>query len=235
MLKLQYMRSEGDKDRLLELKNCSKSYVENNYILEGISLIVNKGERISIIGESGSGKSTILNILATIDSVSSGDYIFDGDNISKLNDNDLSVIRNEKIGLVFQDYQLLENSTVYENIILPALYTKNTKNVTSINKKALELMEHLQISKIANRYISNLSGGEKQRVAIARALVTNPKLILCDEPTGNLDNTNTRIVVDTLLKLDLETSIVIVTHNIEIAEEFDIIYEIANKNLVLKR
>ncbi len=221
--------------KLIELRCANKSYIENNLILKNINFTMNNGERVAIIGESGSGKSTILNILAMIDNLSSGQYVFDGDDVSNLNDKELSILRNEKVGLIFQDYQLLGNLTVYENITLPAIYAKNTKKTSEIFKTALELIAHLKIEKIANRYINNLSGGEKQRVAIARALVTNPKLILCDEPTGNLDSFNSNIVINTLLELGLSTSIIIVTHNNEIAEKFDVIYKLENKNLILRR
>jgi len=158
---------------------------KRNEVLKGVDLTVGEGECIGIMGKSGCGKTTLLKILGTIEKASKGKILFQGEDIERLSDELLSELRRKTLGFVFQDYKLLNSLTVKENIIIPMVLEK--KNKTYIDKKISEEVELLGISSILNKYPYEISGGEKQRVAIARALANDPKLILADEPTGNLE------------------------------------------------
>ena len=203
---------------LIELKNIIKDYDNGGVItsvLHDINLGVEEGEFIAIMGPSGSGKSTLMHTIGFLDRPTSGEYLFDGENTKNFTDDELAHIRNERIGFVFQSFNLLPRTTVLDNVILPLLYSGNKKSHEHRAKVALEavgLGERLQ-------FMSNqISGGQKQRVAIARALVCDPKVIFADEPTGNLDSKSGSTVMHILEKLNKEgRTIILVTHDKNVA------------------
>lgn len=186
---------------------------KRNEVLKGVDLTVGEGECIGIMGKSGCGKTTLLKILGTIEKASKGKILFQGEDIERLSDELLSELRRKTLGFVFQDYKLLNSLTVKENIIIPMVLEK--KNKTYIDKKISEEVELLRISSILNKYPYEISGGEKQRVAIARALANDPKLILADEPTGNLDSASALTIMDSLVKVNKKAkkALIIVTHD----------------------
>jgi len=201
----------------IKLENINKVYdlgeVQVN-ALNSVSFTCRKGEMISIMGHSGSGKSTMMNILGCLDRPSSGSYFLDGEDVASLNDNQLAVIRNRKIGFVFQSYNLLPKISAMENVQLPLIYS----GVDHRRQRAMEALEAVGISKRAGHKPAEMSGGEKQRVAIARALINNPLIILADEPTGNLDTQTSHIIMTLLMDLHKKgITLVIVTHEEDIA------------------
>jgi putative ABC transport system ATP-binding protein len=203
---------------LIELKDIVKNYINGDIVtkvLHGINLSVDEGEFVAIMGPSGSGKSTLMHTIGFLDRPTSGTYLFDGENTEGFNDDELARIRNNRIGFVFQSFNLLPRTSVLENVMLPLLYSGTKVSYESRAKKALEsvgLGERLN-------YLSNqISGGQKQRVAIARALVCDPKVIFADEPTGNLDSKSGAIVMNILEKLNKEgRTIILVTHDKQVA------------------
>ena len=217
---------------MLVVKNIEKSLLHNNegFLFQNVSLSVHTAEWISIVGPSGSGKTTLLNCIAGIYKVDEGTIELDGSPIHNLSDSQKSDIRRLQIGFVFQDFKLLPYYSVLENVILPL---SKDKKSDQLKQKAALLLEQVGINKsYYNRLPSSLSGGEKQRVAIARALISDPKLIICDEPTGNLDNDNKKQVLHILTKLKQKGhSIIVVTHDEEVANEGNRIYELKNSSL----
>ena len=189
------------------------------HILKNIDITVKSGEFVSIVGQSGSGKSTLMNLIGALDRPTSGFYALDGADISKLNDNRLSDIRNQKIGFVFQTFNLIPRSTALRNVELPMLYSGMPANQR--RKRAEELLELIDMGERMDHRPNELSGGQKQRVAIARAMANDPAIILADEPTGALDSSTGRMVMDIFHKLHQEQgkTIVLITHNKELAEE----------------
>lgn len=180
--------------------------------LNEVSLEIKKGEFVAIMGPSGCGKSTLLNILGTLDSPTSGKYYFDDKEIDKMSESQLTAFRKGNIGFVFQNFNLIDELTVYENVELPLVYLNGKKSERK--KKVMEVLERMNIAHRAGHFPQQLSGGQQQRVAIARAVVTNPKLILADEPTGNLDSKNGAEVMNLLTELNQEgTTIIMVTHS----------------------
>jgi putative ABC transport system ATP-binding protein len=203
---------------MLEIRNISKIYGEGTakvVALNNVSLLVNERDFIAIMGPSGSGKSTLLNIIGGLDYISSGEVILDGERIDSLDENALVGIRRGKIAYVFQQYHLIPSLTALENILLPlTFYGANHKD-----QKALDILKRVGLEKRAEHKPSQLSGGEQQRVAIARALVSDPSLILADEPTGNMDRKTGKEILALFEQLNREgRSIVMVTHDPEIAE-----------------
>ncbi|MBO3803196.1 MAG: ABC transporter ATP-binding protein [Candidatus Brockarchaeota archaeon] len=180
---------------------------------------VEKGEFLSIVGPSGSGKSTLLNLLGALDKPTSGTVRIDGTDISKLDDNRLAELRNRKIGFVFQSFNLIARISALRNVEMPLLVTKLPRS--EIRSRALEKLEAVDLADKADRKPSELSGGEQQRVAVARALVTEPSILLGDEPTGNLDTKNTANIVNLLKELNERTgkTFLIITHNMEVAKK----------------
>jgi len=203
---------------LIELENVTKIYRMGEvevYALNGVSLSIKQGEMLSIVGTSGSGKSTLLNVLGCLDRPTSGRYLLDGADVSRLNDNRLAELRSKKFGFVFQDFNLLSRATALANVELPLVYTGGG----SKRHKAMEALERVGLGKRAKHKPTELSGGEQQRVAIARALVNSPSLILADEPTGNLDSTSSEEIIAIFQQLHKEgITVAIVTHEAEIAE-----------------
>lgn len=188
-------------------------------ILHGINLEVTQGEFVSIVGESGSGKSTLMNIIGALDKPTEGEYILDGTDICQAKDKKLSEIRNEKIGFVFQTYNLVARSTALSNVELPMLYAGISKPERL--SRARELLEMVGMKERMTHRSDELSGGQKQRVAIARAMANNPSIILADEPTGSLDSKTGRIIMDIFHHLHHEEgkTIVLITHSPELAKE----------------
>jgi putative ABC transport system ATP-binding protein len=206
--------------KLIECKNITKVYKNEveTWALRGVSFSVNEGEFVAIIGPSGSGKSTLMHILGCLDTPTSGQYFFEGKEVSKLSEDELAEIRKKKVGFVFQMYNLLPRATVFKNVELPLIYEGLPKKEREERVKAA-----LKASAFPDEfwfYLSNqLSGGMQQRVAIARALVNNPKLILADEPTGNLDSKTGDIVLNTLIDLNKRGhTLIIVTHELYVAQ-----------------
>jgi putative ABC transport system ATP-binding protein len=186
--------------------------------LKGISMKIAKGEFVSIMGPSGSGKSTLLNIIGALDPPTSGKVIIDGIDLRKLNEDKLSVLRNRKLGFVYQAFNLIQRLTALENVAMPLI----ARGIPEKNRRdrSLSTLKAVGLLRFANKRPIELSGGEQQRVAIARALVTNPALIIADEPTGNLDSKTTSELVDQFVQVNEQfgTTILVVTHNSEISE-----------------
>ncbi|MCU4138520.1 MAG: ABC-type lipoprotein export system [Thermodesulfobacteria bacterium] len=206
--------------KLVILKDITKTYQTGKVayqVLKGISLEVEEGEFLAIMGASGSGKSTLLNIIGLLDKPDSGIYILDGQEVNQLTKKELAYLRNRKIGFVFQAFYLVPWATALENVLLPLLYRGKINKEDE--KKAVELLKRLGLEKRINAKPNELSGGEQQRVAIARALITNPKLLLADEPTGNLDSKSSQEVMNIFKELNENgITIIMVTHDPEIAD-----------------
>lgn len=203
-------------EKILEIKNVEKYYGNKSSLtkaVNGISFDLNKGEFVSIMGASGSGKSTLLNMISTIDKVTSGHIFVEGEDITKLKGNDLNKFRRNKLGFIFQDFNLLDTLTGYENISL-ALSIQNV-SAKEQELKINDIAEKLGIKKVLNKYPYQMSGGEKQRVVSARAIVTNPSLILADEPTGALDSKSSKQLLSSFeyLNKELNSTILMVTHD----------------------
>ena len=207
---------------LLELKHIYKIYGDL-HALDDVSLTVEKGEWVSIMGPSGSGKSTMMNIIGCMDKPSKGEVLLDGVDIAKESARNLTAVRRDKIGLIFQQFHLVNYLTAVENVMLAQYYHSMPDE-----KEALEALDRVGLADRAKHLPSQLSGGEQQRVCVARALINYPEIILADEPTGNLDEANEEIVVDLFHKLhDEGTTLIVVTHDPEVAE-------VAQRTLVLR-
>ncbi|KKR19842.1 MAG: ABC-type transport system [Candidatus Moranbacteria bacterium GW2011_GWA2_39_41] len=209
---------------MIECKNLVKNYLNGDVetqALKGISFRIEKGEFVSIIGPSGSGKSTLMHILGALDSPTSGQYFLDGVDVSGLGDDELSDLRRNKIGFVFQSFNLLPRATVLRNVMLPLLYSGTSQKERE--ERARECLRYAGMEESKFQNLSNqLSGGQMQRVAIARALINNPSIILADEPTGNLDTKTSHIAMQTLRELNEKGhTIIIITHEKEIADLTD--------------
>ncbi len=189
------------------------------YALKNVSLEIKKNEFAAIVGPSGSGKSTLMHIIGLLDKPTKGKVFINEKEISRLNDDEISKIRNRSIGFVFQQFNLINKLTVLENILLPVSYCRERLSFDP-KKRALDLIQRFNILGKENSYPNKLSGGQQQRVAIARALIMDPPIILADEPTGNLDSKNGQIVLELLEKLNLEEkrTVIIVTHDLDIAK-----------------
>ena len=203
-------------ENILTIENISKYYGNKSNLtkaISNISLNINKGDFVAIMGASGSGKTTLLNVISTIDKVTSGHIYVEGLDITKLKGNKLNRFRREELGFIFQDFNLLDTLTAYENIAL-ALQIQNIK-AKIIDQRIQEVADKLGISDILNKYPCEISGGQKQRVSSARAIITNPKLVLADEPTGALDSRSSKMLLERLQKLnqDYQTTILMVTHD----------------------
>jgi lipoprotein-releasing system ATP-binding protein len=219
---------------LLEAKNISKSYVTPRGplpILNGVTLSLAAGDAISIIGPSGTGKSTLLYILGALDPPTSGEVTLDGRNPFMLTDKDVSEFRNTQVGFVFQDHCLLPQCTVLENVLIPTLVGTDESE-----QRAKQLLDQVGLSHRLDHRPGELSGGEKQRVSIARAMIRDPKLLLCDEPTGNLDRHTAGQVADLLVQMNRASKniLVVVTHSAELAARFPKVFELVEGRLAAK-
>ncbi|MGF2096518.1 ABC transporter ATP-binding protein [Mammaliicoccus lentus] len=213
--------------RLIKLNHITKEYRNGKQslnVLKGISLDINAGDFVSIVGKSGSGKSTLLNIIGLLDVDFSGEYLFEEKEINRTSDLKLSKFRNQKIGFIFQNFNLIDEYTVLENIYLPSLYSE-----TKINTEYIQyLIKKLNLEQQVNEYACNLSGGQKQRVAIIRALANKPSLIIADEPTGSLDEKNRNLILNTFRGIHEEgMTIILVTHDPTVAQ-------LSNKKYIMK-
>ena len=215
---------------MIDAKNINVKFGKRQ-ILKDLNLKVKKGEYISIIGKSGAGKSTLLNVISTLEKEYSGNVFYDNKDIRHYNDFEISNLRNKKIGFIFQNFNLLEDFTVIENIMLPARLTKIDE--IELKEIALGLINKFELDLTKNQYPNELSGGEKQRVAIARALINKPEIIFADEPTGNLDSKMSIEISNILSKLNQEgQTIVMVTHNEELAKSSNKIFELKDGMLL---
>jgi len=208
---------------IIELDNVKKIYKIGNIevkALDGVSVTVERGEFISVMGPSGSGKSTFLNMIGCLDKPTSGKVIINGVDTSSLSDKELTKLRRDTIGFIFQTYNLIPTLTAFENVELPMIFRGASK---SEREKAKEILSLVGLEKEINRKPNELSGGQQQRVAIARALANNPSILLCDEPTGNLDTKSGKAVMDIIKRLNKEEGItvVLVTHDPAISEYAD--------------
>lgn len=217
---------------MLSAKNIHKSYNNGKkelHVLKGIEFNIEKGKFVAIVGPSGAGKSTLLHILGGLDNPTEGKVFFEEKDIYTLPDAEISKIRNARIGFVFQFYHLLSEFTCLENVLMPALIKREplTDNRTP-RETAFNLLKHVGLAERADYFPSQLSGGEKQRVAIVRGLINNPGLLLCDEPTGNLDSKAGDEVISLIKKINLENqmTVVLVTHNLELAKTADVVYHL---------
>lgn len=218
---------------MIELKNITKIYNPKKHnrfrALNGITFSVNDGEFCAIIGKSGSGKSTLLHIIGMLDTFSGGEYFLNGKNVSKFNERAAAKIRARSIGFVKQDFALIDEYSAFDNVMIPLYSIKASDK----KKKALLAIEKLGIINLANKEVSQLSGGEKQRVAIARAIVNDPKIILADEPTGSLDSKTAADIMSVFKRLnDDGKTVIIVTHDLGIANQCDRIIEISDGEIV---
>ncbi len=222
------------KKSLITLKNVTKNYISrhrNILVLDDISVEFLSGTFYLIIGHSGNGKSTLINILGLIDSKFDGNYTIYGQNISTLNDKDLAKIRMQHIGFIFQDFYLESYLKAIENVIVP-MYINKDISKESRKSRAMELLDKVGLKDRIHHFPRELSGGEQQRVAIARALANDPDIILADEPTGNLDSTNEKMVFEQLKKLSKDGKCVIVVSHSDLAKKYaDVVYELDDHKL----
>ena len=218
---------------VLKLEKVHKQYESVGrspvYVLKGISLTVKRGDSIAIVGPSGCGKSTLLNILGSLDSPTSGNIQLDNQELAKLSEEELAIVRNQKIGFIFQSHHLLPQCSVLENVLVPTLAENGKASLDAI-ERAKQLLERSGLEHRLTHRPSQLSGGECQRVAVVRALINQPSLILADEPTGALDHSNAEAMNELLVKLNREdqATLIVVTHSMELAAKMGATYKLKN-------
>ncbi|MBA0884033.1 ABC transporter ATP-binding protein [Flavobacterium undicola] len=204
---------------LIKISNIKRDFVLGNeivYVLKGIDLEIKKGEYVALMGPSGSGKSTLMNLLGCLDTPTSGSYILNGKDVSKMKDDELAEIRNKEIGFVFQTFNLLPRTTALDNVALPMIYAGHPK--LERNKRATEVLKQVDLADRMDHQPNQLSGGQRQRVAVARALVNKPSIILADEPTGNLDSKTSVEIMKLFNEIhENGNTVILVTHEEEIA------------------
>lgn len=221
---------------VIRMENIIKRYYEGKpnelQILNGINLEVNEGEFVSIVGESGSGKSTMMNIIGVLDRQSEGKYFLEGKDVNLMSDDERSAIRNNRIGFVFQNFNLLPRANALKNVMVPLMYNPNRQK--NSQEKAMEMLRMVGMEDRATHRPNELSGGQKQRVAIARAMINDPAIILADEPTGALDSKTGHMVMDLFHRLHEEQgkTIVLITHSKELAQETQRIITLSDGNIV---
>ena len=219
---------------MLEIRSLSKDYPTPAgplRVLAEVNLSLNTGDAVSIVGPSGSGKSTLLYILGALEPPTSGKVLLNGRNPFELDEKNLALFRNEQVGFVFQDHHLLPQCTVLENVLIPTLVARDAD--ATLQRRALDLLDQVGLGPRIHHRPHELSSGEKQRVALARALVRRPQLVLCDEPTGNLDHESTEAVATLLLELHRkqQTILIVVTHNLDLAQRFGLKYRLSGAHL----
>jgi putative ABC transport system ATP-binding protein len=205
---------------MIELKNVTKivrSGTEDLTILDHVSLEIPDGEFVAIVGASGSGKSTLLGLIAGLDAPTSGTILIDGEDITRMSEDDLATLRSEKLGFIFQSFHLIPSLTAFENVLIPM----EILGLKDARPRARKLLEDVELTNRGHHFPTELSGGEQQRIAIARAFANNPKILLADEPTGNLDSRNGSHIFDLMTKLhdDNQTTLILVTHDAELARQ----------------
>ncbi|MSP85023.1 MAG: ABC transporter ATP-binding protein [Flavobacteriaceae bacterium] len=204
---------------LIQITKIKRDFVLGNeivYVLKGIDLEINRGEYVALMGPSGSGKSTLMNLLGCLDTPTSGSYILNGKDVSKMHDDELAEIRNKEIGFVFQTFNLLPRTTALDNVALPMIYAGYSKSERII--RAEEVLKQVGLADRMDHQPNQLSGGQRQRVAVARALVNNPSIILADEPTGNLDSRTSEEIMKLFVEIHkLGNTVIVVTHEEEVA------------------
>mgnify|MGYP000454819225 CR=1 FL=1 len=218
---------------MISIKNLVKIYNKgkgNEYkALKGIDFQVQDGELVAVIGKSGAGKSTLLHVLAGIDSFESGSYHVGNQDVGQMSEKQLAEFRNKSIGMVMQDFALIEEDTAMQNILVPTLYSRQKKSGAEYRKLIKNMAEKLKVSEKLKSTVRNLSGGERQRIAIIRSMICDQKIILADEPTGSLDKENSEDVMRCLRELvsDLDKAVVIVTHDLNVARQCDRAFNLA--------
>jgi putative ABC transport system ATP-binding protein len=218
---------------LLELQDIYLNYKTENSLVEvikGVNLKINSGENVAVVGKSGSGKTSLIMLIAGLEKATSGKIIFEDQDISTYSEDELADLRKRKIGIVFQSFYLIPNYTALENVSLVLEINK----IENAQKKSAELLEQFGLKDRLNHFPSQLSGGEQQRVAIARSIILSPKLILADEPSGNLDSENSKLIINLLFKYSKQnnSSLILVTHDQSIAKECDKIIEIIDGKII---
>jgi putative ABC transport system ATP-binding protein len=223
---------EEDAIQVVDLKKRYGAGDDAVFALRGMSFSIGHGEFVAIIGPSGCGKTTLLNILGALDRPTSGKVYIDGIDISKLGNKELAIVRNRKLGFVFQDFNLLSRMSVVENVELP-LFIAGADPALS-RHRSMSLLARLGIAQKAKRNVNNISGGEKQRVAVARALANDPKIVLADEPTGNLDTKNTELMMTLMKQLheDFGKTLLVITHNPDVASHAQRVISIRDGSIV---
>lgn len=214
---------------MIEMKNIYKSFGKDHNerkLFEDFSFKISKGDMVAIMGKSGSGKTTLLNIIGGLESIDKGTYLFNGKDVSKFSEKELLDFRRKNISYIFQNFALINEYSIMDNILLPLRYRYNNVNKKTINN-ARELLKKLDIAYVENQKIENLSGGEKQRIAIARSLISNTNVILADEPTGALDEKSGHMIMELFKQMkNIGKTIIIVTHDIDVAKKCDYIINI---------
>lgn len=223
-------------ETIISMKDIVKTYYQGQpnelEILHGINLDIKEGTFVSIVGESGSGKTTLMNIIGVLDRPTSGEYTLDGEDVGEQKDDALSLIRNKKIGFVFQNFCLIPRTSALRNVEIPMMYAGISKNER--RERAIDLLKLVGMEDRANHKPNELSGGQMQRVAIARAMANDPSIILADEPTGALDSNTSQIIMDLFHKLNKENgkTIVLITHSKELAAQTERIVTISDGNIL---
>ncbi len=207
--------------KLIELKDITKTYFLGEIdvpVLKGITLSIDKGEYVALMGASGSGKSTLMNILGCLDRQTTGDYLLEGEEVGRASGDRRAMVRNQKIGFVFQSFNLLPRTTALENVIMPLAYTAGSLSRRECRERGIEMLKRVGLTDRIYHYPSQLSGGQQQRVAIARALINHPPVLFADEPTGNLDSRTSEEVMQMFSELNADgITVILVTHSVEIA------------------
>lgn len=222
---------------LIQLKNIDKFYGDKvkTQVLFDVNLEVEESSFNSIIGQSGSGKSTLMNIIGTLDQPTSGQVFINGKDTSQMTKNELAILRNETIGFIFQFHHLLPEFSVLENVMMPFRIKNNNKVTKEAEERAEYLIDMVGLTKVKNNGSTEISGGQQQRAAIARSLINEPKLILGDEPTGNLDSATAQTVYDLMRDINkkLKTTFILITHDQEVAQQADRILEIKDGEIII--